>query len=61
MPTVSGEQRKNSRFTYVSPRYFATLEMPILSGWDFTSSDRAESRAVALVNQTFVLNVISAP
>lgn len=38
---------------YVSPGYFATLEMPLLSGRDFTSSDTADTQPVAIVNRTF--------
>jgi len=38
---------------YVTPRYFATLEMPLLSGRDFTSSDGPDTQPVAIVNRTF--------
>ena len=39
---------------YVSPGYFSTMEMPIIAGRDFTSSDNASSPKVVIVNQTFV-------
>jgi macrolide transport system ATP-binding/permease protein len=38
---------------YVTPGYFATLQMPLLSGRDFTSSDGPQSQPVAIVNSTF--------
>jgi ABC-type antimicrobial peptide transport system permease subunit len=38
---------------YVTPGYFATLQMPILAGRDFTASDGPETQPVAIVNQTF--------
>ena len=38
---------------YVTPHYFATLQMPILAGRDFAASDGPDSQPVAIVNQTF--------
>jgi predicted permease len=40
-------------FIYVTPSYFATLQMPILTGRDFSSSDTATTQHVTIVNQTF--------
>jgi predicted permease len=37
----------------VSPGYFATLEIPVLEGRDFTSRDRAGAPRVAIVNDVF--------
>ena len=39
---------------YVTPEYFATLQMPILFGRSFTQADGEKSQHVAIVNQTFV-------
>jgi hypothetical protein len=39
---------------YVTPDYFATLQMPILLGRSFTQGDGDKSQHVAIVNQTFV-------
>jgi predicted permease len=50
----AGGERQGSRFTYVSPGYFKTLRIPILSGRDFQPFDSASSRRVMLVNESFV-------
>ena len=44
---------RESKFTWVSPGYFATLTTPILSGRDFNSSDTVSSPRVAVINQIF--------
>jgi predicted permease len=43
----------NSRFNEVGPGYFKALGMPILSGREFSQSDRLGSLRVAIVNETF--------
>jgi predicted permease len=53
VPGAQGEQEGGSRFTYVSPEYFKTMEIPVLAGRDFNDFDTAASRQVALVNETF--------
>ncbi len=54
VPSVSGDERQGSRFTYVSPGYLETLRIPILSGRDFQKLDTASSPRVMLVNESFV-------
>ena len=39
--------------TYITPDYFAALQIPILKGRAFTDADSADSQHVAIVNQTF--------
>jgi macrolide transport system ATP-binding/permease protein len=38
---------------YVTPGYFATLQMPFQAGRDFSAADRSDSQQVAIVNRTF--------
>ncbi|MEA2539067.1 MAG: hypothetical protein QOH35_433, partial [Acidobacteriaceae bacterium] len=38
---------------YVTPDYFAALQIPILTGRSFTAADGPEAQSVAIVNQTF--------
>jgi predicted permease len=47
-------QKATADFVYVTPDYFATLQIPILMGRPFSQSDRAKTQHVAIVNQTFV-------
>jgi len=56
LPSLAGNEQRAARFTYVSPGYFETLEIPILSGRDFQDLDNAGSRRVTLVNESFVRN-----
>ena len=51
---LAGNDRRVSRFTYVSPGYFDTLRIPIRFGRDFQDLDNARSRRVMLVNESFV-------
>jgi predicted permease len=46
-------QRVMTGEVYVTPEYFATLEMPLLSGRYFTDSDGPNTQPVAIVNRTF--------
>ncbi len=43
-----------SRFTYASPSYFATMGIPIVTGRGFTTMDTTEAPHVLIVNQSFV-------
>jgi predicted permease len=49
-----GSQEGNSKFTWVSPDYFETMGIPVISGRGFTQNDTASSPRVALVNETFI-------
>ncbi len=40
-------------FVYVTPGYFGTLQMPILAGRDFLSSDGPKTQPVAVINRAF--------
>ena len=46
-------QKVQSDADFVTPHYFSTLQIPLLAGRDFTSSDGPNTQPVALVNQTF--------
>jgi predicted permease len=48
-PNVSME----TQVAIVSPKYFATLQLPLEQGRDFTDRDGKESQRVIIVNQTF--------
>jgi predicted permease len=44
----------HSKFTWVSPGYLQTLQVPLIAGRDFSDRDTATSPRVAIVSQTFV-------
>jgi predicted permease len=50
----AGAATGSSKFAWVSPGYFRTLEIPFVGGRDFTSRDTAQSPPVVIVNETFV-------
>jgi predicted permease len=54
-----GSQNGPSRFTYVSPSFFATLGIPLLKGRNFTDRDTNDSPLVLIVNQAFVRRYVS--
>jgi predicted permease len=43
--------------SYVSPKYFDAMRMPLLMGRDFTEHDDADAPAVVIVNQEFARRV----
>lgn len=49
-----GSVEGTSKFTWVSPDYFATMNIPIVAGRGLTNDDKESSPRVAVVNQTFV-------
>jgi putative ABC transport system permease protein len=51
-PFPEPQQRPSSSFNVVTPGYFATLDIPLLHGRDFTDQDRWSAPAVVVVNQT---------
>jgi predicted permease len=48
-----------SRFTWVSPGYFQTLQIGLLAGRDFNDRDTRTSPHVAIVNETFVRTMLA--
>jgi predicted permease len=50
---ASAVQGAWSKFTWVSPGYFETVQTPLLAGRDFNASDSASSPKVVIVNETF--------
>jgi predicted permease len=49
-----------SRFTYVSPSFFSTLGIPLLTGRNFTDGDTNDSPLVLIVNQAFLRKYVGA-
>jgi predicted permease len=47
-------QQAMSGVIYVTPSYFSTLQIRLLAGRSFTSTDRRGARLVAIVNRSFV-------
>lgn len=51
---IPGKQRDaDNRFLTVGPRFFSTMQIPILAGREIDTRDHAGTRAVALINQVF--------
>jgi len=50
--TKTEEQRVHGETSWITPRYFATLQQPLLAGRDFSDADRSGSPKVAIVNLT---------
>src|SRR5262249_5287692 len=48
---------KSSKFTWVSPRYFETLGVPLAAGRDFSDLDTAASQKVIIVSETFAKQI----
>ena len=54
--TVAG----SSKFTYVSPTFFATMGIPLLEGRNFTEYDTNDRPLIVIVNQAFVRKYVRA-
>lgn len=46
-------QRMDSNFSFVSPDYFNTLRIPMVTGRDFNDHDTMQSPRAAIVNEAF--------
>lgn len=55
-----GANEGSSKFNYVSPSYFATIDIPLLMGRNFTDLDTNSAPLVLIVNQTFVRKFLGA-
>jgi predicted permease len=53
-----GTTEGDSRFTYASPSYFATMGVPLLTGRGFTDADTNDAPFVLIVNQAFIRKFI---
>jgi predicted permease len=51
------EAAPGGQHNMVSPEYFATMRIPVISGRTFTEADSATSQLVAVVNQTMASNL----
>ena len=50
---IDANQRPGAEYQVVSPAYFSTLELPILSGRAFDERDRRDGIPVCIVNEAF--------
>jgi predicted permease len=53
-PPVDPRERPSAEYTTADPGYFATLDLPIVSGRGFNERDTLQSVPVCLVNEAFV-------
>ena len=53
-PPRQGPSQKNASYQMVSPTYFETLDIPILSGRAFTDADGRDGVPVCIVSEAFV-------
>jgi predicted permease len=49
----------SSKFTWASPDYFRTLQIPFIAGRDFNERDTGSSSGVAVVSESFVKKFLS--
>ncbi|HVZ23919.1 MAG TPA: ABC transporter permease, partial [Vicinamibacterales bacterium] len=53
-PNIPPENRPNARWRRITPGFFQTMGIPLLTGRDFDATDSPDSPFVAIVNQAFV-------
>ena len=53
-PVTKPEERPQARYYAISPDYLHVMNIPLLRGRKFVSSDTASSPSVALINEAFV-------
>jgi len=53
-PLVAEAQRPTADYQIVSPRYFETVDLPIVAGRSFSDDARADRVPVCIVNEAFV-------
>ena len=52
-PAAPGQLRPDEQVRFVTPNYFSTMGIPLLSGRDFTRRDLPDTQPVAIVNNAF--------
>ncbi len=57
-PHERGHNAASATYYQVSPGFFATLGIPLLSGRDFNQHDKQDSPRVAVVNQAFARRIM---
>jgi putative ABC transport system permease protein len=58
---ADGEEDPRARFRTVSPRFFASLGVPILAGRDFTEDDRRDGEKVVIISQSVAQRMFRNP
>ncbi|MGC2252580.1 MAG: ABC transporter permease [Acidobacteriaceae bacterium] len=53
------DKQRLTEMRFVTPGYFAAMQLPILKGRDFTSQDAAKTQQVAIVNDAWVKEFLS--
>ncbi|HET9372392.1 MAG TPA: ABC transporter permease [Vicinamibacterales bacterium] len=56
---VDPEARPTSNFYAISPGYFATMQIPVLRGRDFTDADRRDQPRVTIVSRQLAMKVFN--
>jgi predicted permease len=59
-PAQDGQDKQSAyRHNAVSPGFFSTMQIPLIAGRTFTAADRVPTAGVAVVNQTFVKQLLN--